>query len=184
METDLRQHVACARLLLLLVTACCIRDARPGEERELDILGWVEQVRLLDPDIVFEAKLDSGAETSSLSAEVIKKFRRGGERWVRFRILDPATGESHIIVRKRVRTVAVIQHDGERQRRPVVRIGICIAGRTLTTEVSLIDRSEFAYQLLLGRNTLETFALIDPAGMHLSEPRCRSDDAGTHPESR
>jgi hypothetical protein len=104
--------------------------------------------------------------------EIIKKFRKDDKRWVRFRLIDRETGEEHIIVRERIRTVSIVMHDGERQSRPVVRMKICVAGRILNTEVSLIDRSEFTFPLLLGRKALESFALVDPGNTYLSTPDC------------
>lgn len=173
MEPASRQPEVLTRAAAWLCLLCASFAAAAADGRnELQILGYVERVALLDPQMMLEAKLDTGAETSSLHADVLKSFRRGGQRWVRFRIHDPATGQSHIIVRERVRTVAVIQHDGERQKRPVVLMTICIAGRVVETEVSLIDRSEFAYPLLLGRNTLARIALVDPAASHLSAVDC------------
>ncbi|GAG91366.1 unnamed protein product, partial [marine sediment metagenome] len=47
-----------------------------AENRNLEILGWVENVRLMDPDIKLKAKLDTGAETSSLDVNIVKKFRK------------------------------------------------------------------------------------------------------------
>jgi hypothetical protein len=140
--------------------------------RDLEIVGWVENAVLAGPGISLKAKLDTGAETSSLDAAIIKKFRKGGKRWVRFRITGRQTGKEYIIVRERVRTIGVIQHDGSTQTRPVVLMNVCIAGRLLATEVSLIDRSKFNYALLLGRNTLKSFALVDPGNTFLSEPEC------------
>lgn len=140
--------------------------------RDLEIVGWLERARLIDPDVNLKAKLDTGAETSSLDVEIIKKFRKGDRRWVRFRLIDRETGEEHVIVRERIRTVSIVMHDGERQTRPVVRMKICIAGRILNTEVSLVDRSEFAFPLLLGRKALESFALVDPGNTYLSMPDC------------
>jgi hypothetical protein len=139
---------------------------------DLEILGWVESAMLVDPVIPLKAKLDTGAETSSLDAGIIKKFRKNGKRWVRFRINDRETGKEHIVVRERVRTVGIIQHDGSTQSRPVVMMKVCIAGQILKTEVSLIDRSEFNYPLLLGRNVLESFALVDSGSTFLSDPDC------------
>jgi hypothetical protein len=52
-------------------------------------------------------------------------------------------------------------------------MNVCIASRLLATEVSLIDRSEFNYPLLLGRNTLKSFALVDPGSTFLSNPECK-----------
>jgi hypothetical protein len=139
---------------------------------DLEILGWVESAMLVNLAIPLKAKLDTGAETSSLDAGIIKKFRKNGKRWVRFRINDRETGKEHIVVRERVRTVGIIQHDGSTQSRPVVMMKVCIAGQILKTEVSLIDRSEFNYPLLLGRNVLESFALVDSGSTFLSDPDC------------
>ncbi len=60
--------------------------------RKLEIVGWVENALLVGPDINLKAKLDTGAETSSLDAVIIKKFRQRGKRWVRFRTTDRQTG--------------------------------------------------------------------------------------------
>ena len=141
---------------------------------DLQILGWVENAQLLDPGLELKAKLDTGAETSSLDARVLKKFRRAGKRWVRFAVTDRDTGEEFVMVRERVRTIGVVQHDGSRQTRPVVMLEICIAGQMLTTEVSLIDRSEFNYALLLGRSALASFALVDSGNTFLAKPDCES----------
>ena len=140
--------------------------------RRLEIVGWVENAVLVGPGINLKAKLDTGAETSSLDAVVIKKFRQHGKRWIRFRISDRQSGKEYILVRERVRTTGVIQHDGRVQIRPVVLMTLCIANRLLATEVSLIDRSEFNYPLLLGRNTLKSFALVDPDNTFLNDPDC------------
>jgi hypothetical protein len=141
--------------------------------RDLEIVGWVENAKLVDPGIGLKAKLDTGAETSSLDAAIVKKFRKDGKRWVRFRIIDRQTGQEYTVVRERVRTLGVVQHDGSTQTRPVVMMKVCIASRLVATEVSLIDRSEFNYPLLLGRNTLKSFALVDPANTFLSDPDCK-----------
>jgi hypothetical protein len=162
--------------------ACALLAAAAGEvlaaKRDLAILGWVEPVLLTGPRVELEAKLDTGAETSSLDARIIKKFRKSGKRWVRFGVADPATGREHVLVRERVRTIGVVQHDGVNQVRPTVMVKICVADRPLDVEVSLIDRSEFSYPLLLGRSALDSFALIDPGNTHLSEPRCPAPEGG------
>jgi len=152
--------------------------------QEMEILGWVENALLPAVGMELKAKLDTGAETSSLDAHIIKKFRKSGRRWVRFIVKDRETGEEFLLVRERTRTIGVVQHDGSRQSRPVVTMNICIAGQLLVTEVSLIDRSEFIYPLLLGRNALGSFALIDPGSTFLGKSDCHSGlyQAGTDNE--
>jgi hypothetical protein len=133
---------------------------------------------LPEPGLELKAKLDTGAETSSLDARVLKKFRKAGKRWVRFAVADRESGEEFVMVRERIRTIGVVQHDGSRQTRPVVMLEICIAGQLLNTEVSLIDRSEFNYALLLGRSALASFALVDAGSTFLSQPDCGPPGTG------
>jgi hypothetical protein len=161
-------------MLTLLIFALAVTFNSEADSRDLKILGWVEQVNLLAPRIPLKAKLDTGAETSSLDARIIKKFRKGGKRWVRFQLTDRETGEEFVLVRERVRTIGVVQHDGSSQSRPVVVMEFCLAGKVLQTEVSLIDRSEFIYPMLLGRKTIGSFALVDSAHTFLSSPDCDS----------
>jgi hypothetical protein len=161
--------LAFATVGLVVATA----QAAPATPRELIILGWAETIVLADAGFKLQAKLDTGAETSSLDARIIKKFRKDGKRWVRFAITNPKTGEEHVLVRQRVRTIGVVQHEGVNQVRPTVRLNLCVADRLLDVEVSLVDRGEFSYRLLLGRSALESFALIDPGNTFLSRPRCK-----------
>ena len=172
------------KLLLTAVTLLALglnRDARAAPQ-DLLILGWVENVHLVDPGMDLKAKLDTGAETSSLDARIIKKFRKSGKRWVRFGVTNRESGEEYVFVRERLRTIGIVQHDGSRQTRPVVAMSFCIAGRRLDTEVSLIDRSEFIYPMLLGRSALAAFALVDPGSTFLSDPDC--EPASTGPAAR
>jgi len=166
-------------VIVILVAICASVAAAP---RELVILGWVEHVVLVEPGIRLRAKLDSGAETSSLDARIIKKFRQGGKRWVRFAVTNPRTGEEHVLVRERERTIGVVQHDGVNQVRPTVRVQMCVSDRLLDVEVSLVDRGEFTYRLLLGRSALESFALIDPGNTFLSRPQCRIPENVNRPQ--
>jgi len=165
--------IAISAVFMLTLTTSAWSDSL-----DLQILGWIENAYLPDPGLALKAKLDSGAETSSLDARVLKKFRKAGKRWVRFAVTSRDSGEEFVMVRERVRTIGVVQHDGSRQTRPVVVLEICIAGQLLKTEVSLIDRSEFNYALLLGRSALASFALIDAGSTFLSQPNCDSPEGG------
>lgn len=151
-----------------------------AETSDLQILGWVENAFLADTGMELKAKLDTGAETSSLDARIIKKFRKSGKRWVRFAVTDRDSGEEFVLVRERVRTVGVVQHDGTNQVRPVVMLRICVAGQWLDTQVSLIDRSEFIYPLLLGRSALSSFALVDPGSTFLGQSDCITEEKGNN----
>lgn len=74
--------------------------------------------------------------------------------------------------RKIVRYVRIIRHDGEHQRRPVVRMGICMGQHYREADISLIDRTELTYQTLIGRNHMEGLILVDSGHKNLQALRC------------
>ena len=166
----------CAAALLcalsLVATAPLAEAGKRSEPKDLQILGWVENAFLVEPGFELKAKLDTGALTSSLDARIIKRFRQYGRRWVRFAVTDPDTGAEHVLVRERARTIGIVQHEGDNQTRPTVMMDVCIAGIERTIEVSLVNRENFTYPLLLGRRTLKHIAVVHPGATFLSDSRC------------
>jgi hypothetical protein len=167
-------------VLLLLPLLACAGKAGAGEpeQYQLEVFGWVERVELLDGKLSMKAKLDSGAANSSLDATGIERFRRDGECWIRFTVTDPETEGRVTLEKPLVRNVRIVRHSGEHQRRPVVKMPICIGDQRREVEVNLIDRSNFIYPLLLGRSALEGYALIDSGQTFLFPPQCLSADEG------
>ena len=163
-------------LLLSLIALAGLAEAGESEQFRLEVFGWVERVELLDGKFSMKAKLDSGAANSSLDATEIARFRRDGERWVRFTVTDPETEEQVTLEKPLVRNVRIVRHGGEHQRRPVVKIPVCIGDKRREVEVNLIDRSSFIYPLLLGRSALEGYALIDSGQTFLFPPQCPPAD--------
>jgi hypothetical protein len=126
------------------------------------VLGWVEWIEVEPEGIRMKAKLDSGADTSSINAMNLRRFRRDGQRWARFEIFNPATGERVRMERPLSRTVRIVKHGEDRDRRPVVELEVRLGALHHKTEFTLIDRSSFSYQVLIGRSYLRGYALIDP----------------------
>jgi len=137
------------------------------------VYGWIEDV-LIDPEhaLKLPAKLDTGADTTSLDARNIRRSRRDGEDYVRFVITEPTTGQSVELEKPFVRAVRIKGHGNEPARRVVVRMRICIGDRSRSIEVNLVDRAHFEYPLLLGRNALRDVAVIDPNLRRTREPSC------------
>lgn len=161
-----------------LVAAVALLLPAPAQaaEKEKEIAGWVEWVVLtaegLDGPVWVKAKLDTGAETSSLDATHVRRVRVGERRYVRFTITDPETGEATSLRRPLLRRVRIKQHEGSSQVRPVVALAVCLGGQRREVEFSLIDRSEFIYPVLLGRRALEGRVIVDPEVSFLLEPEC------------
>jgi hypothetical protein len=135
------------------------------------IAGYIEMARLYPGDILIEAKLDTGARNSSLHATGISEFIRSGQNWVRFTVTD--YNKKKITLERRLsRVVEIKRHKGKYQRRPAVKMGICLGGVYKVVEVNLVNRSRFRYKLLVGRSFLGKSILVDSALKHLLKPTC------------
>jgi hypothetical protein len=135
------------------------------------ILGYLENVRLMPGDFGVRAKLDTGADVTSLHALDIRYIDRQGEKWVRFTVEAP-DGRTATFERKLVRTMRIKRHGGGTEQRPVVRLAFCVAAQTIEAEVNLIDRTGFNEPMLIGRNAMPNGIAIDPHRIETAPPTC------------
>ncbi len=138
-------------------------------------VGWVERVRIQPGDVVLEAKLDTGATTSSLGADGIETFRRDGRRYVAFEVEGNGRGRVRI-ERPLVRMVRIKDRGVRSRERPVVMFGICIGPVFREFEVNLVDRSAFDYPMLVGRSFLAHGLAVDASRRFTVEPACNRTD--------
>ena len=136
-----------------------------------EMIGWVENVQIFPGNIIVKAKIDTGADTSSINSEFSRLYKRDGKQWIKFSVTD-IHGKTFWIDKKIIRKVRVKKHYGELQRRPLIRMGLCINNHYKETYVSLIDRSEFNYNLLIGRNFLQGHFIVDPSLTFMAKPHC------------
>ena len=123
-----------------------------GKDRQ--IVGWIEYVTILPQNLKIKAKLDTGAKNSSLNAVNIVEFKRGGDTFMRFDLTN-WQGRTETIEAKVIRMAKIKQHNSVPEHRPVIRIGICLGKVYKEVEVNLVNRSNFNYQLLIGRTFLK-----------------------------
>ena len=170
------------RILCSAIVATCIvtRPSLASMPAKI-VIGRSEKIRLLPEDIVLDARVDTGATTSSVDAHDIETFQREGKTWLRFRVRDKVRNTDIVFERPRVRTVRIKNRAAEEslgrkyERRPVVRLRACIDGRTKEIEVNLADRSRFAFPMLLGRSGIVDFdAVVDPSIESDLAPECAS----------
>lgn len=136
----------------------------PSTLGEKEVIGSIEWIYMNPPGAHFRARVDSGAETSSLSARDIEEFERDGDDWVRFTFEHEATEEPVQIEQPIVRTVVVRQPGVEEtDRRAVVELEIRLGQRLQRTEFALTDRTQMTYPVLLGRAFIRDLYLIDVA---------------------
>lgn len=139
------------------------KDIKADVYYPLGIIGEVEPVYLKDIDSVFYARIDTGAETSSIDAFNIKEFERDGEPWVSFDVKNRKTKEKRTFEKKIVRKTFIKRQQGEDEKRIVVNMEIKIGNQLFVKEFSLGNRKKFNYQVLIGRNILNGLAVVDVA---------------------
>ena len=130
----------------------------------LPLVGWKEAVvfpRLKLGPLV--AKIDTGARTSSLHADVIEV---AGRR-VRFSIgrkkyAAPLVG--HKVVKS---------SNGISETRAVIRATIQLGNTVMKTEITLTDRRDMDVPMLLGRNSIKGLFVVQPAKTFLLTRRLK-----------
>lgn len=121
------------------------------------LAGWREWVQLPDVGIPWiKAKLDTGAQTSSIHAFDTTLFERDGGDWVRFRVRpwqrsidDEVVVECPVEDRRHVRSST-----GHVQHRYVVRMTVVLVGEEIDAEVTLTNRDQMGFRMLIGRQAL------------------------------
>ena len=137
------------------------------------IAGWTETVAFPDHDIALDAKLDTGADSSSLGVTGLDRFKRQGKIWYRF-TLTGANGKTATIEQQTNRTARIMRAEVEDTRRPIVRLKICLAGHVAETDFTLTDRSAQRSDVLIGRRFLTSRILVDSGRTHLFPKPCES----------
>ncbi len=168
-----------------LLSFCLLIPTGASLAKEKTIFGLNERVSLPTLGIELAAKLDTGAQTASLSALDIEHFEREGEPWVRF-TLGTVDNPGPAIERPLSRVSKIKRRSGdfspERGKsytpRPVVELDMCLGESLRRVEVNLTDRSAFKYPLLIGSDALADFgAIVDPSLTFASaEPACTDDN--------
>jgi hypothetical protein len=129
------------------------------------IIGWREWVGLPDLGVpAIKAKVDTGARTSALHAYRLQPFRRDGALWVRFFV--------HPVQRRRLPEVAceapsigqraITSSNGSVEHRYVIRTRLAMNRRRFPIELSLTDRDQLGFRMLIGRQAMRERFLVDP----------------------
>ena len=134
------------------------------------VLGWREWISL--PELGIEAikvKVDSGARSSALHTFELETFTEGGVAKVRFSIHPYQHDLS--VVKKCVAELAdernVTDSGGHSELRPVISTRICLGGISKTIEMTLTNRENMKFRMLLGRTAMLGDFVIDPEKSYL-----------------
>lgn len=164
-----KSEIRCVFLTLFFITATVF----PLGElvQGATVTGWVENVYIYPERFVLRAKIDTGAEHSSLHATGVSYYTYQGKRWLRFWLVN-RHGEKLLIKKPVTRTAQIKRHFDEIQERPVITLAMCLAGIIKTVDVNVVDRSGYDHQLLIGRSFLANDFLVDPSATDRSSAMC------------
>lgn len=129
------------------------------------IIGWREWVSLPDFHVPgIKVKVDTGAATSAIHAFNIEHFDRDGERFVRFNV-HPLQRRHDVSIPCEGRLIdkrEVKSSGGHVQRRLVVETMLGIAGRQWKIDLTLTNRDQMKFRMLLGRSAMSGRLIVDP----------------------
>ena len=136
------------------------------------IIGWTEKVQIADTNFFLGAKIDTGADTTSIHAKILAQYNVDNEKWIKFQ-LDNGEGDN-IVFEKKILKYAKIKRKIEgRIERPVILMPICLGSVVRNIEVNLSNRSNFEYPMLIGKNMLRKKFLVDVALKNTIAPNCK-----------
>lgn len=135
------------------------------------VAGWREWVALPALGVPWvKAKLDTGARSSSIHAFDIQEQRAADgttivsfavHPWQRSR-LDTVRAELPVFDRRVVRSST-----GHGEERLVVRTTLRLVGVDIDAELTLANRDEMGFRMLVGRAALRGVLLVDPSRSYL-----------------
>jgi len=129
------------------------------------VIGWREWVELPDFDTPpIKAKIDTGARTSALHAFRIKPILKDDVPYVEFYI-HPEQHRRKPEIRCEAPVLEqrnVTSSTGHKEHRYVIETTAAIGGDIFTIELTLTNRDELGFRMLIGRQAVRGHFLVDP----------------------
>ncbi|MEZ8516371.1 ATP-dependent zinc protease [Vibrio cyclitrophicus] len=121
-------------------------------------VGHIEVVEV--NGMKFPAKLDTGADVSSMNAVNIKRFKKDGQDMVSFTYQNNQ-GDKQDFTKPVIDVMRIKAKKGEKVNiRPVVEMKVKLGDLEKEVRVNLQDRSRFEYSMILGKNFLKHGAVV------------------------
>ncbi len=165
------------KLLVTLFISFSLVLYLPASSAQI-MVGWLEPVTIIlnSQELSLQAKIDSGADNSSIHASKIKRFEKNNESWVKFTTINGIVIEAPIYREAKIKTKLIGFNY-----RPVILMDICLGGVERKIEVNLINRKHLTKPFLIGRSALSGF-IIDPIQTQLTcEMSCQPKQNGNYP---
>jgi hypothetical protein len=141
------------------------------DRRALKTIGWRELVHLPELGLrAIPAKIDTGARTSSLHATILEEFEREGATYVRFAVDFPLQQVRQVCEAVHIDWRGVTSSNGTTQLRRIIKTPLKIGTSRFRAEISLADRSDMRFPMLIGRSSLRRRFVVDSGHSWLQSP--------------
>jgi hypothetical protein len=141
---------------------------------EKTIIGRIDKIDLPSMNVFdVEAKIDTGAYTSSIHCSDIMLIERDGKQVLSFHILDdqiPGLTQREFIAETFLQK-KIKNSFGQSEERFIIKTAIRVFGHTFETYFSLSNRDNLKYPILLGRKFLRKRFIVDVARKNISYNR-------------
>lgn len=139
--------------------------------RKKMLLGRTDKLDLPELHLYdIDAKIDTGAYTSTIHCHQIEEVETNGETLLHFILLDPThpsyNNKSFFV--KEYREKHIKNSFGHAEKRFIIRTPVFIYDRLLTAEFSLSYRGALRYPILIGRKLLKKGFIVDVSQSDLS----------------
>ncbi len=152
-------------LILLFIIAIFSSPALHAEDKTKTLIGAVEEVVLFPWGVKLPARIDTGASMTSLDVRDLT-IKRGVAQ---FRLSEQY---GNTLISLHVIRHCYVRSSDAQERRPVVKMEICLGSKRMHVEVNLNDRSRMEYPLILGRNVLNQGFIVDSSKEKIFPPGC------------
>lgn len=135
------------------------------------VLGRTDKADFPEFDLVdVDVKIDTGAFTSTLHCHSIVEVSTDLGNGIQFCVLDPEHQKFNNlqIISYNYELKTIKSSNGITEPRYVIKSSITIFGNTYNIDLTLADRRNMRYPILLGRSILKQHFLVDVAKKNLS----------------
>jgi len=129
------------------------------------VIGQAEWVGLPELGITkIKTRIDTGARTSALHAFEIEKFHKSRWPYLRFKVYMGDTKRSKVAsCEARLMDERLVRNtSGQAEQRYVIRTRMVIGSQDFACDLTLADRKQMKFNMLLGRRAMHGRFLVDP----------------------
>jgi len=145
-------------------------------EAPFAIIGWREWIALPDfSNTRIKVKVDTGAKTSAIHAWKIRPFVKDGQEWVTFELHpDQRSSKNAFQCEAPVHSRKMVKSsNGHTETRFSIWTNISIGLWTIPGEITLTNRDDMGFRMLLGRTFIRNGFLVDSSRSFLQRKKLK-----------